>query len=158
MPKLSESAQESCLKKYPRIGISEKVPSDRDLRSLRFVPAYSMVEVTTLPLQGRRLLNPSPELTDIILGVIGKAQYLYGMAIHAFVVLSTHTHFLLSTAHASKLASFMQFVNAYIAKQAERLHLWRERLWSRRLTSARPASRRVHGQRRTRGPRPADRR
>ena len=30
------------------------------------------------------LLRPSPELTDIILGIIGKAQELYGMTIHAF--------------------------------------------------------------------------
>ena len=36
---------------------------------------------------------------------------------------------------AEKLARFMQFVNANIAKEAGRLHLWRERLWSRRYRS-----------------------
>jgi hypothetical protein len=41
-----------------------------------------------------------PELTEIILGVIGKAQGLYGMAIHAFVLVSTHAHFLLSPSSA----------------------------------------------------------
>ncbi len=98
-------------------------------RPLRFVPAGSLVEVPTRTIQGRLLLKPSPELTDIILGVIGKAQDLYKMTIHAFVVVGTHAHFLLSPASAEKLARFMQFVNA---KEAGRLHLWRERLWSRR--------------------------
>jgi len=66
-------------------------------RPLRFVPAGSLVEVTTRTIQGRLLLRPSPE---IILGVIGKAQGLYGMAIHAFVLVSTHAHFLLSPSSA----------------------------------------------------------
>ena len=30
------------------------------------------------------------------------------------------------------LALFMQLVNANVAEEAGRLHLWRERLWSRR--------------------------
>jgi REP element-mobilizing transposase RayT len=104
-------------------------------RPLRFVPAGSLVETTTRTLQGRLLLKPSPELTDIILGVIGKAQDLYQMTIHAFVVVGTHAHFLLSPPSAEKLARFMQFVNANIAKEAGRLHRWRERLWSRRYCS-----------------------
>jgi hypothetical protein len=61
-------------------------------RPLRFVPANALVEVTTRTIQGRLLLKPSPELTTIILGVIGKAQGLYGMAIHAFVLISTNPH------------------------------------------------------------------
>jgi len=57
------------------------------------------------------------------------------MAIHAFVVLSNHTHFLLPPSGADQLAKFMQFVNANIAKEAGRLHKWRDRLWSRRYRS-----------------------
>jgi len=49
------------------------------------------------------LLRPSPELTDIILGIIGKAQELYGMTIHAFVFLSTHAHFLMPPTSAGQL-------------------------------------------------------
>jgi hypothetical protein len=101
-------------------------------RPLRFIPERSLVEITTRTIQGRLLLKPSPELTDIILGVIGKAQSLYGMTIHAFVFLSTHAHFLLSPTSPGQLALFMQFVNANVAKEAGRLHVWRERLWSRR--------------------------
>jgi hypothetical protein len=72
-------------------------------RPLRFIPEHSLVEITTRTLQGRLLLKPSPELTDIILGIIGKAQALYGMTIHAFVFMSTHAHFLLSPASAGQL-------------------------------------------------------
>jgi len=99
---------------------------------MRFIPEYSLVEITTRTLQGRLLLKPSPELTDLILGVIGKAQSRYGMTIHAFVFLSTHAHFLLSPRSPGQLALFMQFVNANVAKEAGRLHVWRERFWSRR--------------------------
>jgi len=104
-------------------------------RPLRFVPESTLVEITTRTLQGRLLLKPSPELNDLVLGVIGKAQDRYGMVVHAFVVTSTHAHFILSPTSAEQLASFMQFVNANIAKEAGRLHLWRERLWSRRYRS-----------------------
>ena len=104
-------------------------------RPLRFIPQNSLVEITTRTLQGRLLLKPSPELTDLILGIIGKAQALYDMTIHAFVFLSTHAHFLLSPTSADQLAKFMQFVNANVAKEAGRLHVWRERFWSRRYRS-----------------------
>ena len=104
-------------------------------RPLRFVPENAIVEITTRTLQGRLLLKPSPELNDLILGVIGKAQDRYGMVIHAFVVTSTHAHYILSPTSAEQLARFMQFVDANIAKEAGRLHLWPERLWSRRYRS-----------------------
>jgi hypothetical protein len=57
------------------------------------------------------------------------------MTIHAFVFLSNHAHFLLSPGSAQQLASFMQFVNANVAKEAGRLHRWSGRLWSRRYRS-----------------------
>jgi hypothetical protein len=101
-------------------------------RPLRFIPNDALVEITTRTLQGRLLLKPSPEMTDVVLGVIGKAQNLYKMPIHAFVVLSNHAHFLLSPASAQQLAAFMRFVNANIAKEAARLYDWPERVWSRR--------------------------
>jgi hypothetical protein len=104
-------------------------------RPLRFIPEHSLVEITTRTIQGRLLLRPSPELTDIIIGILGKAQALYGMTIHAFVFLSTHAHFLLSPSSAAQLARFMQFVNANVAKEAGRLHDWHDRLWSRRYRS-----------------------
>jgi hypothetical protein len=104
-------------------------------RPSRFVPEHSLVEITTRTFQGRTLIRPSPELTDIILGIIGKAQELYGMTIHAFGLLGIHAHFLLSPTSAGQLALFMQFANAHVANEAGRLHLLRERFWSRRYRS-----------------------
>jgi hypothetical protein len=101
-------------------------------RPLRFIPEHSLVEVTTRTLQGRLLLKPSPELNDLILGVIGKAQHDYGMVLQGFVVASNHAHLYARPASAQQLARFMQFVNANIAKEAARLHDWPERVWSRR--------------------------
>jgi REP element-mobilizing transposase RayT len=101
-------------------------------RPLRFIPQHSLVEITTRTLQGRLLLKPSPELNDLILGVIGKAQDTYKMVIHDFVVVSNHAHLLASPTCAQHLARFMQFLNANIAKEVSRLYNWPERVWSRR--------------------------
>jgi hypothetical protein len=101
-------------------------------RPLRFIPEHSLVEITTRTLQGRLLLKPSPELNDLILGVIGKAQHDYGMVLQGFVVASNHAHFYARPSSAQQLARFMQFLNANIAKEVARLHDWPERVWSRR--------------------------
>src|ERR1700690_4083914 len=101
-------------------------------RPLRFIPEHSLVEITTRTLQGRLLLRPSPELNAVVLGAFGKAQDTYKMTVHAFVVLSTHAHLLVSPTSAQQLARFMQFLNANIAKEVARLHNWPERVWSRR--------------------------
>jgi hypothetical protein len=101
-------------------------------RPLRFIPEHSLVEITTRTLQGRLLLKPSPELNDLILGVIGKAQHDYGMVLQGFVVASNHAHFYVRPSSAQQLARFMQFLNANIAKEVARLHNWPERVWSRR--------------------------
>jgi hypothetical protein len=101
-------------------------------RPLRFIPECSIVELTTRTLQGRLLLRPSPELVELILGIIGKAQHDYNMVLHDFVVVSNRAHFLARPSSAQQLARFMQFVNANIAKVVARLHKWPERVWSRR--------------------------
>ncbi len=63
------------------------------MRPLRFVSEHALVEITTRTIHGRLLLTPSPELNDLVLGVIGKAQRTYNMTIHDFVVVSNHAHF-----------------------------------------------------------------
>ncbi len=101
-------------------------------RPLRFIPPGSLVEVTTRTVQGRLLLRPSPELNDIVLGVLGRAQALFGMELHAFAVMSNHVHLLLSPRDAAQLAAFMAHVNGNIAREAGRVYDWRERFWGRR--------------------------
>jgi REP element-mobilizing transposase RayT len=101
-------------------------------RPLRFVPPGALVEVTTRTVHGRFLLRPSPDVNDLILGIIGRAQFLFSVRIHAFVVLSNHWHGLLSVDDAAQLAAFLGFVNGNIAREIGRLHDWRHRFWARR--------------------------
>ena len=101
-------------------------------RPLRFVPARSLVEVTTRTVHGRLLLRPSAEVNELIRGIVGRAQELFPVQIHALVVLSNHWHALLSVEHTAQLAGFMAFVNGNIAREVGRLHNWPQRFWSGR--------------------------
>ncbi len=101
-------------------------------RNLRYIPPDSLVEVTCRVIQGRFLLLPGRDLNTIIVGALGKAQKRYGMTVCAFVYLSNHCHLLLQPRNAKQLSRFMGHVNSKIAREAGRLHAWREKLWGRR--------------------------
>ena len=102
-------------------------------RRLRFIPPEgSVVEVTTRTLQGRLLLAPSHTLNLLILGVLGRTQRLYDVAIHDFIFMSNHYHLLLSVDSALQLARFMGYLNGNLAKEVARLTGWRDKVWSRR--------------------------
>ncbi len=102
-------------------------------RALRFVPTPgALVEVTTRTVQGRLLLQPSPPVNEAVLGVLGRAQRIYGMVVHFAVVLSNHYHLLLAPTSAQQLADFMGFVNSNIAREVGRLVNWKEKFWGRR--------------------------
>lgn len=103
-------------------------------RNLRFVPPEGgLYEVTTRTVQGRFLLKPSKELNTIILGVLGRAQRLYPVEIHAFACLYNHYHLLISVDTASQLSAFMTYFNGNLAKEIVR-HVdgWGDKVWSRR--------------------------
>ena len=103
-------------------------------RKLRYVPPEGgLFEVTTRTVQGRFLLKPSDQLNTIILGVLGRAQRLYAVRIHALVVLSNHYHMLLSVDTAQQLAAFMTYFNGNLGKEVLR-HVdgWSDKVWSRR--------------------------
>jgi REP element-mobilizing transposase RayT len=104
-------------------------------RPLRFIPEGCLVEVTCRTLHGRFLLRPSRDLNEIAVGILARAARLYEVRVVAFVVLSNHAHFLLVPRDAGELASFMGYVNGNLAREAGRLHGWRERLWGRRYTA-----------------------
>ena len=98
----------------------------------RYVPEGFLVEVTTRTIHGRFLLRPSRRLNDIVCGILCRAASTYDVGIVAFTVLSNHMHLLLVPRDAEQLAGFMCYVNGNLAKEAGRLHGWREKLWSRR--------------------------
>ena len=102
-------------------------------RRLRFIPeGGALVEVTCRTIQGRYLLRPSEDLKSITIGILGRAQRLFQVEIHAFVFLSNHYHLLVSVRDAHQLACFMNYLNSNLAREAGRLHRWREKFWGRR--------------------------
>jgi hypothetical protein len=103
-------------------------------RPLRYLPhTDTTFEITSRCVHGRYLVSPSAELNQLILGVIGRAQSIFpAIRLHLFVVASNHIHMLLTTSCARLLASFMAHVNGNIAREAGRLHGWKEKFWGRR--------------------------
>jgi len=102
-------------------------------RRLRYIPPGGcVVEVTNRTIQGRYLLRPSQQLNERLIGILGRAQRLYGVELHAFVVLSNHYHLLLTVKSALQMARFMAYFQGNLAKEAGRLHKWRGPFWHRR--------------------------
>jgi len=102
-------------------------------RRLRFIPPDgSLVEITNRTIQGRHLLRPSVDLNRLLVGVLGRAQRLFGVRIHALIVLSNHYHLLLTVESATQLAGFIGYFQGNLAKEVGRLHRWRGPFWHRR--------------------------
>ena len=96
---------------------------------IRYFKPHTLVEVTNVTFQNRFLLRPSEEVNDLFLGVVGRAQELYGMRICGIKALSTHVHMLLVPRDAKHLADFMEHVNCNTSKELGRLHGWDGKLW-----------------------------
>ena len=102
-------------------------------RPLRFVPApKTLVEVSTRTVQSRFLLRPSNALNEIVLGILGRAQEIYGVGLCGYAFASSHYHLLLLVNTAKQLSDFMGYFNSNLAREAGRLVDWREKFWSRR--------------------------
>jgi REP element-mobilizing transposase RayT len=101
-------------------------------RRLRFIPEGSLVEVTCRTIHGRFLLTPRPLVRRRTIGVLGRAQRLYPVRVHAFAFLSNHYHLLLTVESAERLARFMNYLNSNLAREIGRIAHWRERFWSGR--------------------------
>ena len=102
-------------------------------RRLRYVPPEgALFEITCRTVQGRLLLRPSALLIEITLGILARAARLFGVAVHAYTFLSNHYHLLVSVADVQQLASFMNFFNSNLAREAGRIARWREKFWGRR--------------------------
>jgi len=105
-------------------------------RKLRFVPeGGALVEVTCRTTQSRYLLRPSPELNEIIVGVLARAQRYSPVRICAASFLSNHYHLLLQVDDAQQLARFMRYFNGNLAREVGRLVDWDGKVWGRRYTA-----------------------
>lgn len=69
------------------------------------------------------------------LGILGRAQRLYGMSICGFAFLSNHYHLLVWARDAEQLARFVGYLNSKLAREVGRIHAWREKVWGRRYQS-----------------------
>lgn len=115
---------------------------------VRWIPTpRTLVEVTTRTFQSRYLLKPTPEVRELVLGVIGRAQRIYGMKICLLTFMSNHYHMLLVPRDPRHLARFMGFVNGQIANEINRLGHWGAKVWARRfdpiVVSDEPAAQRA---------------
>jgi putative transposase len=101
-------------------------------RRLRYFPPDSLVEVTCRTLQGRLLMQPTPVVRSLTLGVLARAARLYPIEIHAFAFLSNHFHLLVTVASGQRLAQFMNYLNSNLAREIGRVVHWPDRFWGRR--------------------------
>jgi REP element-mobilizing transposase RayT len=96
----------------------------------RYIEPGSLVEVTTTCIQNRYLLRPSPELNEIFVGVLGKAQEEYDLDIVAVTAMSSHYHTLVVPEDQEQLSHFMCFVNGNLSKEVGHLHDWKGAMWA----------------------------
>lgn len=105
-------------------------------RRLRFLPfPETLVEITNRTIHGRMLLQPTRHLREITLGVLGRAQRLFGVEIHAFVFLSNHYHLLITVRDVEQMARFVGYFQSKLAKEVARKTGWRDKIWARRYTA-----------------------
>jgi REP element-mobilizing transposase RayT len=106
-------------------------------RPLRYVPeGGSLVEVTCRTIQARFLLLPTPQLTQIVIGILARAKRRYPVEVCAAVFLSNHYHLLLWVPDAHRLAQFMRYVNSNLAREAADLFDWPDKIFARRYHAA----------------------
>jgi REP element-mobilizing transposase RayT len=102
-------------------------------RRLRYIPeGGALVEVTCRTIHSRFLLRPSPELNDIVVGVLGRAQRMHPIRLCQFSFVSNHFHLILDVDDARQLSCFMQYLNSNLAREVGRLVGWGDKIWARR--------------------------
>jgi REP element-mobilizing transposase RayT len=83
----------------------------------RYIEADVPVHVICRVFQGRYMLTPTPELNELIVGVLGRGLSLYGsIQLYAIAVLSNHMHLMLSGT-PDHVSGFMGFVKREISRR-----------------------------------------
>jgi REP element-mobilizing transposase RayT len=102
-------------------------------RRIRYVPeGGGLFMVTCRTIHGRLLFRPSPELNEIFVGVLARAQRRYGVSVSSVVCLSNHYHLTLRVDSSLRLARFMGFLNSNLGREIGRLRQWPDKVFSRR--------------------------
>jgi REP element-mobilizing transposase RayT len=85
--------------------------------------------VTRRCTQRHFLLRPCKIVNQVFLYVLALAAERYGIRIHAFCVLSNHSHIVLSDPHA-RLPAFQQYLDGLVAKALNAFHGRCENFWA----------------------------
>jgi REP element-mobilizing transposase RayT len=101
-------------------------------RMPRTILPGSLHEVTIKTFQARFLLTPDGRLNDLVVGVLARAQRLFGLTVCAVVVLSNHLHLLVVPDSEHQLMRFCQFAAANISREVGRLRNWTGGIFRRR--------------------------
>jgi REP element-mobilizing transposase RayT len=102
-------------------------------RRIRYVPeGGGLFMVTCRTIHGRLLFRPGPELNEIFVGVLARAQRRYGVSISSVVCLSNHYHLTVRVDSALQLARFMGYLNSNLGREIGRLRQWPDKVFSRR--------------------------
>jgi hypothetical protein len=104
-------------------------------RPPRYLPYPGcLVEVTAMTIQGRLLLRPDPEVTQTVLGVLGKGLEANPNAnLVAYQYMSDQPHLIFAPESVEALAKYMCFVQTNISKEVgTRLRDWPGPFWHRR--------------------------
>jgi hypothetical protein len=93
-----------------------------------------MVETTSVTFQNRKLLTPSSEVNQTILGILGRGLFLFPhVNLIAYQFLSTHATLDFAPADHKVLSDFMEFFGCNISREVgTRLRDWPGRFWHRR--------------------------
>lgn len=81
-------------------------------------------EIRQRTLQGRHLLCPDPAFNRRVVGLVAKAQQLYRVRIHAFVVMSNQFYLLATFDDAEQMARFCCHLFTNLSKLAGHFHDW----------------------------------
>ncbi|MCY1075808.1 transposase [Archangium lansingense] len=103
---------------------------------LRMFQEEGFYFVTSRCFQGRLLLRPSPQVNEVVGGVLARAvqQSDGNVRLHAFTFASNHFH-LLVWAKGAALASFMQYLRANLSRKVGKLVDWSGGFWERRYSA-----------------------
>ena len=105
------------------------------MRPLRRSLPSGLYEITTRVANGQLLAKPTPEVNDLILGVIGHAMRAHQVKLHAFVFLSNHYHLLVSIPDSKTMSDFMCLLNTNVSKELNEINDRDNAMWSRRFRS-----------------------
>jgi hypothetical protein len=95
---------------------------------------WQIFEITTRCIHGRYLLTPGDESNRRVLGVLGRAQELFGehVQVHMVAGTSNHLHILVTSRDAAWRARFKSHVKTNLSKELGDLHGWNEHVFGRR--------------------------